>query len=105
MRAKFDYLVCDNMRFQKESHCKFFFISYFCFTFLYNFLTKVKDNGYLSMENMTKVFLKFQTKDEWKAVITESINYCFSEMQSTCGMKYTDKLITAYWKCRRNSLQ
>jgi hypothetical protein len=80
MRAKFDYLVCDNMRVQEESHCKFYFIY---FTFLYHFLTKVKDNGYLSMENMTKVFLKFQTKDEWKAVITEGISYCFSEMQST----------------------
>lgn len=40
------------------------------------------DSGSLSMENMTKVFLKFQTKDEWKDAITKSISFCFSEMKS-----------------------
>lgn len=49
----------------------------------YKFTKKMSDNGFLSMENMTKVFLRFQIKDEWKAVITKSISYCFSEMKST----------------------
>jgi len=64
----------------------------------------MSENGDLSLQNMTKVFLAFQTNQEWKNVITESINTCFMQMKSILRV-YNSFRALFHWKLNSQIFQ